>query len=195
MLRSLFLIALFFAGPVFAEEDVFITHDMPSAIVDTENGPVEISRIQDTENELWGEWSRTSRPCPPFCIQPIQAVEGTNLIGELEMIEALQDPETVVIDSRVRSNYQAGTIPGALNVPYTEITDYLETLGCAPDFEGYDCDQAKPVALFCNGPWCGQSPSAARFMIAAGYPAELISLYRGGMQVWRMLGLTVILPE
>ena len=195
MLRSLFLIALFFAGPVFAEGDVFITHDMPSAIVDTENGPVEISRIQDTENELWGEWSRTSRPCPPFCIQPIQAVEGTNLIGELEMIEALQDPETVVIDSRVRSNYQAGTIPGALNVPYTEITDYLETLGCAPDFEGYDCDQAKPVALFCNGPWCGQSPSAARFMIAAGYPAELISLYRGGMQVWRMLGLTVILPE
>lgn len=195
MLRSLFLIALFFAGPVFAEGDVFITHDMPSAIVETENGPVEISRIQDTENELWGEWSRTSRPCPPFCIQPIQAVEGTNLIGELEMIEALQDPETVVIDSRVRSNYQAGTIPGALNVPYTEITDYLETLGCAPDFEGYDCDQAKPVALFCNGPWCGQSPSAARFMIAAGYPAELISLYRGGMQVWRMLGLTVILPE
>ena len=195
MLRSLFLIALFFAGPVFAEGDVFITHDMPSAIVDTENGPVEISRIQDTENELWGEWSRTSRPCPPFCIQPIQAVEGTNLIGELEMIEALQDPETVVIDSRVRSNYQAGTIPGALNVPYTEITDYLETLGCVPDFEGYDCDQAKPVALFCNGPWCGQSPSAARFMIAAGYPAELISLYRGGMQVWRMLGLTVILPE
>ena len=195
MLRSLFLIALFFAGPVFAEGDVFITHDMPSAIVDTENGPVEISRIQDTENELWGEWSRTSRPCPPFCIQPIQAVEGTNLIGELEMIEALQDPKTVVIDSRVRSNYQAGTIPGALNVPYTEITDYLETLGCVPDFEGYDCDQAKPVALFCNGPWCGQSPSAARFMIAAGYPAELISLYRGGMQVWRMLGLTVILPE
>ena len=195
MLRSLFLIALFFAGPVFAEGDVFITHDMPSAVVDTENGPVEISRIQDTENELWGEWSRTSRPCPPFCIQPIQAVEGTNLIGELEMIEALQDPETVVIDSRVRSNYQAGTIPGALNVPYTEITDYLETLGCVPDFEGYDCDQAKPVALFCNGPWCGQSPSAARFMIAAGYPAELISLYRGGMQVWRMLGLTVILPE
>lgn len=195
MLRSLFLIALLFAGPVFAEGDVFITHDMPSAVVDTENGPVEISRIQDTENELWGEWSRTSRPCPPFCIQPIQAVEGTNLIGELEMIEALQDPETVVIDSRVRSNYQAGTIPGALNVPYTEITDYLETLGCVPDFEGYDCDQAKPVALFCNGPWCGQSPSAARFMIAAGYPAELISLYRGGMQVWRMLGLTVILPE
>ncbi|MDP7150740.1 MAG: rhodanese-like domain-containing protein [Paracoccaceae bacterium] len=195
MVRSLFLIALLFAGPVFAEGDVFITHDMPSAIVETENGPVEISRIQDTENELWGEWSRTSRPCPPFCIQPIQAVEGTNLIGELEMIEALQDPETVVIDSRVRSNYQAGTIPGALNVPYTEITDYLETLGCVPDFEGYDCDQAKPVALFCNGPWCGQSPSAARFMIAAGYPAELISLYRGGMQVWRMLGLTVILPE
>jgi hypothetical protein len=28
-------------------------------------------------------------------------------------------------------------------------------------------------------------------MIAAGYPAERIAYYRGGMQVWRLLGLTV----
>lgn len=28
-------------------------------------------------------------------------------------------------------------------------------------------------------------------MIEAGYPAEKIHYYRGGMQVWRMLGLSV----
>ena len=184
------------AGPVWAEEDtVYITHGVPSVTVDTPDGPVEISRIPDTENELWGEWSRTSRPCPPFCIQPINAAEGTHLIGELELLDILQDGETVVIDSRIRSNYLGGTIPGAINIPYDEVTDSLEGLGCIPDFDVYDCSEAKPVALFCNGPWCGQSPSAARFMIAAGYPPELISLYRGGMQVWRMFGLTVIIPE
>ena len=111
------------------------------------------------------------------------------------MLDILQDGETVVIDSRIRSNYLGGTIPGAINIPYDEVTDSLEGLGCIPDFDVYDCSEAKPVALFCNGPWCGQSPSAARFMIAAGYPPELISLYRGGMQVWRMFGLTVIIPE
>jgi hypothetical protein len=47
------------------------------------------------------------------------------------------------------------------------------------------------VALFCNGIWCGQSPTAIRNMIEAGYPADRISYYRGGMQVWRVLGLTV----
>jgi rhodanese-related sulfurtransferase len=39
--------------------------------------------------------------------------------------------------------------------------------------------------------WCGQSPTAIRAMIAAGYPAEKIQYYRGGMQDWRILGLSV----
>jgi len=52
-------------------------------------------------------------------------------------------------------------------------------------------NEAKRVALFCSGIWCGQSPTAIRNMIDAGYPAERISYYRGGMQVWRLLGLTV----
>lgn len=190
------IFAVLLAGAASAEDEtVYITHGVPSVTVQTPDGPVEISRIPDTDNELWGEWSRTSRPCPPFCIQPINAVEGTHLIGELELLDILQDGKTVVIDSRIRSNYLGGTIPGAINIPYDQITDSLEGLGCIPDFDVYDCAEAKPVALFCNGPWCGQSPSAARFMIAAGYPPELISLYRGGMQVWRMFGLTVTIPE
>jgi len=67
----------------------------------------------------------------------------------------------------------------------------LGQLGCEPDFEGWDCAGAKQVALFCNGIWCGQSPTAIRNMVEAGFPADKISYYRGGMQVWRLLGLTV----
>jgi rhodanese-related sulfurtransferase len=32
-------------------------------------------------------------------------------------------------------------------------------------------------------------------MIEAGFPAEKIYYYRGGMQAWRMLGLTVVEPS
>ena len=53
------------------------------------------------------------------------------------------------------------------------------------------CANAGQIVLFCNGPWCGQSPTAIRRIIEAGYPAEKISYYRWGMQGWRMLGLTV----
>jgi rhodanese-related sulfurtransferase len=179
------------AGAAFGEVEVGITAEMPTATVPTEAGPVKIGRIQDTTHELDGEWARTSRPCPAFCIQPNTPAEGVTTIGELELIEMLQDPETVVVDSRTREWFDGGTIPGAINIPYTYILDELGTLGCEPDFDGWDCDAAKRVALFCNGIWCGQSPTAIRNMIKAGYPAERIHYYRGGMQVWRMLGLSV----
>jgi rhodanese-related sulfurtransferase len=174
-----------------AETEVSIAKGMPYVTVDTPNGPVEIRRIQDTDNKIDGEWARTSRPCPNFCIQPNTPAEGVTTIGELELIEMLQDLDAVVVDSRTRDWFEGGTIPGAVSIPYTFILDELGQLGCEPDFEGWDCTEAKSVALFCNGTWCGQSPTAIRSMIAAGYPADRISYYRGGMQVWRMLGLTV----
>jgi rhodanese-related sulfurtransferase len=174
-----------------AETEVSIAKGMPYVTVDTPNGPVEIRRIQDTDNKIDGEWARTSRPCPNFCIQPNTPAEGVTTIGELELIEMLQDLGAVVVDSRTRDWFEGGTIPGAVSIPYTFILDELGQLGCEPDFEGWDCTEAKSVALFCNGTWCGQSPTAIRSMIAAGYPADRISYYRGGMQVWRMLGLTV----
>lgn len=180
------------AGPAMAE-GVNITPEIASVTVETAAGPVEISRIQDQAHELSGEWARTSRGCPNFCIQPMVPAPGVTPIGEIEMLQFLQDPEVVVIDGRVRPDFEGGAIPGAINVPYTEAADRLDELGCEPDFEGFDCTVAgvKSAALYCNGPWCGQSPTAARRMIEAGFPAEKIFYYRGGMQVWRMLGLTV----
>lgn len=174
-----------------AQVEVGITGDMASVTVETANGPVEITRNQDTEHTLSGEWAKTSRPCPDFCIQPQTAAPGVTTIAELELLAMLQDPEAVVIDSRTSDWFQGGTIPGAINIPYTYIIDELGQLGCEPDFDGWDCSNARPVALFCNGIWCGQSPTAIRNMIEAGYPAEKISYYRGGMQTWRLLGLTV----
>ena len=177
--------------PAFADDPVNISPDTMSVTVETADGPVEISRIQDNAHVLEGDFARTSRPCPNFCIQPMTPAEGVRTIGEIEMLEALQDPEVTVIDSRVRPDFETGTIPGAISMPYTEMADRLDELGCEPDFEGFLCDGAGEIVLFCNGPWCGQSPTAIRRIIEAGYPAEKISYYRWGMQGWRMLGLTV----
>lgn len=179
------------AGTAAAQSDVNITKDMPSVSVPTESGMVDISRIQDNKNRISGDWALTSRPCPDFCIQPHAPAEGVTTIGELELIEMLQNPQAVVLDSRTPDWFASGTIPGAINIPYTYVVDELAQLGCEPDFDGWDCTEAKPVALFCNGVWCGQSPSAIRNMVKAGYPANRIFYYRGGMQTWRLLGLTV----
>lgn len=177
-------------------EPVGITPDTMSVTVDTPSGPVDIMREQDNAATIQGDWALIARPCPNFCIQPMTPAEGVTTIGELELLEFLQDPDAVVIDGRVRPEFEAGTIPGAVSVPYTEAPDRLGELGCEVDFDGFICPEDVPrVALFCNGPWCGQSPAAARRMIEAGYPAEKIHYYRGGMQVWQMLGLTVVPGE
>ncbi|MZR14939.1 rhodanese-like domain-containing protein [Maritimibacter sp. DP07] len=177
-------------------EPVGITKDMMSVEVQTPDGPVEISRVQDNEAVIEGEFAKIARPCPVFCIQPIIPAEGVTPIGELEVLEFLNDPAVVVVDGRVPRDFAGGAIPGAVNIPYTEAADRLGELGCEPDFDGWICDgeDVKSVALYCNGPWCGQSPTAARRMIEAGYPADKIYYYRGGMQNWRMLGLTVSDP-
>ena len=185
--------AMIVGGAALAEDPVGITGDMMSVTVDTGNGTVEIMREQDNDARLGEDWTLTSRPCPPFCIQPMTPAEGVTTIGELEVLAALQDPDTLLIDGRIPSEFEAGTIPGAISMPYNQAEDRLGELGCEIDFDGWICEGDLPkVVLFCNGPWCGQSPTAARNMIEAGFPAENISYYRGGMQNWNMLGLTVV---
>ena len=179
-------------GPVWAD-DVGITKDIIRVTVQTPDGPVEIMRNQDTDARLAEPWVQTSRPCPSFCIQPMSPAPGVTTIGELEVLEFLGSGDGVLVDGRIRPEFEEGTIPGAISVPYTEAADRLGEFGCEIDFDGWICDEDVPnVVLFCNGPWCGQSPTAARRMIEAGFPAEKIFYYRGGMQSWNMLGLTVI---
>ncbi len=183
------------AGALAENQPVNIRGDMPSVTVQTKSGPVEIRRNQDNKAEITGEFALTSRACPPFCIQPMTPAEGVHTVGELELLELLQNPDAIVIDSRTAEWYAEGTIPGSIHLPYTVISERLDQLGCEADFDGWDCENAKKVALFCNGLWCGQSPTAIRAMVAAGFPPEKIHYYRGGMQNWQGLGLSVVKGE
>lgn len=174
-------------------DDVGITPEIMSVTAQTPQGPVEIIRNQDTEARLAGDWALTSRPCPNFCIQPLIPAEGVTPLAELEVLDFIRSGEAILVDGRIRPEFEAGTIPGAISVPYTEAADRLGEFGCEIDFDGWICEgDLQKVILFCNGPWCGQSPTAARRMIEAGFPAENIYYYRGGMQNWNMLGLTVV---
>jgi len=43
----------------------------------------------------------------------------------------------------------------------------------------YDFRAASTLAIFCNGPWCGQTPNYIRTLLALGYPAAKLKWYRG----------------
>jgi rhodanese-related sulfurtransferase len=58
----------------------------------------------------------------------------------------------------------------------------------------WDFSKAKHLLLWCNGPWCDQSPRAIKGLLKLGYPTDKMYYYRGGMQLWQILGLTVVVP-
>ena len=189
--------------------DVNITPDVGSVAVKHGDGTVTIQRNQDQKNTVNPAFAKTSRKCPPFCIQPSTLAPGVETIAEVEMLDYLKrmsagDDSIVVIDSRTPDWVGRGTIPGARNVPWTKlnpakgadplsIADIMEEVFGVKSLEGLmDFSSAKTAVMFCNGMWCGQSPNNIKNLLKFGYPSHKIKWYRGGMQNWEILGLTTV---
>ena len=213
--------------------DVKLTDYLAYLEVDHDGEQVRIQRIQDTANTLQDGFAKTSRKCPPFCIQPMKVAPGVLTVGEAEifrfMERELEDGNGMIVDARTPSWYKKGTIPGSVNIPFTEFVgeeDAPETVKALQQLGGvlrgdvswltrsfeklmaklglfgadqktdtWDFSNAREVVFWCNGPWCGQSPRAINGLLSHGYPAEKVFYYRGGMQMWKVLGLTVVVPE
>ncbi|MET0004577.1 MAG: rhodanese-like domain-containing protein [Candidatus Thiodiazotropha sp.] len=122
------------------------------------------------------------------------------------MKTALGEGSGLLIDARTTDWHERGTIPGSINVPFThlnpdqgadEITleESLRLFGAKKKDKNWDFTEAKTLVLWCNGPWCGQSPTAILGLLSIGYPAEKLHYYRGGMQLWQVFGLPVVTPD
>lgn len=188
--------------------EVNLTPDLPYVDIEYEGKRVRIERIQDVEHRLDNSFTKTSRPCPPFCIHPMRAAVGVETVGELELlnflIEKVRTGEGLLIDARLPEWFHKGTIPGAVNIPWTLLTagpdnphtaKILMALGAAEEGGQWDFRPALDLMLFCNGPWCDQSSRAIKNLMSLGYPPEKLYYYRGGMQLWQLLGLTTVIPE
>ena len=198
---------LLFAPPIYPQE-VNLTADLPYLDIEYEGKQVRIQRNQDPENRLENSFTKTSRPCPPFCIHPMQAAVGVKTVGEIELfnflIEKVRTGQGLLIDSRLPEWFQKGTIPGSVNIPWTLLLKgpdnphtarILKALGAVEEGGEWDLRPALDLMLFCNGPWCDQSPRAIKNLTLLGYPPEKLYYYRGGMQLWQLLGLTTAIPR
>lgn len=207
--------------------EVNISKDIKSVEVMHNGVPITVQRIQNQNNHLSGGFTKTSRKCPPFCIQPLHPAAGVTTVAELEVLKFMQtkikNGTGVIIDARTPDWHKKGTIPGSVNIPFTtfEHSEYhpkireamsklgvtlkskssgqwgelLVKLGIQEDHSSpWDFTTAKDILLWCNGMWCGQSPRAIKNLLKHRYPANKIYYYRGGMQSWQILGLTVIIP-
>lgn len=112
-------------------------------------------------------------------IQPMQAAQDVLTVGEQEVYHHKKNG-LPIIDARKPDTNGKVSIPGSRNIPYDELVGRMDEL-----------DKNHPSIFFCNGPQCPQSSTAIKKLLEAGYPADKILYYRGGMHDWITLGLPV----
>ena len=85
----------------------------------------------------------------------------------------------VFIDARPKEEYDAGHIPGALNLPYDQaVTDPAR-------LESFDAG-GKPIVVYCGGGTCELSMNLAWAMIQSGQKKLLV--FMGGIPEWEGAG-------
>lgn len=186
-----------------ASRKVMISGELYSVELVHNGKPLTLKRNQDPKHKITALYQRTNQgkiqPLHPF------APHAVETIGELEMIDYLVkkssgDDSLMIIDSRTADWVKRGTIPGAINIPFTSFKDssraaeIMESEFNVEVSDVMDFSNARTLVMFCNGNWCGQSPAAIRKLLSLGYPAAKIKYFRGGMQSWHALGLTVVKP-
>jgi len=160
-----------------------IIGDNKEITVQTSKGPILITRTMTACAKNGGS------------LQELVPVQGVHPVGEIEIISALADRESLVVDMRDANDRVKGTIPGSVGIPYTEVAARMTELGCSKANGAWNCSAAKKVYAFCNGPACPQSPMAIKAMTRDGFPADKIYYYRGGMLDWDALGLPSVKDE
>ncbi len=214
----LFSYSLLYGSSGFEYSGVMVTATTPDKrekhYVVKRNIPKECKKIPITNKMLWtGNFAHEDVPeaCKSTYVHtkgkllPMQLDLDLETYGELEVLLFLREMQhnqnMLLIDSRKEKWFKYRTIPGAVNMPFhyfKERENYefhfeyaLKHLGVFIEKNGeYDFSRAKTLVLFCNGPWCSQSPDMIFALLKIGYPAEKLKWYRGGMQDWLGAGMT-----
>ena len=95
-----------------------------------------------------------------------------------ELLGRLNSGDVVVLDVRPRPEFDAGHVPGAINVPPEELQRRLS-----------DLPRGKQVVAYCRGPYCVYADDAVRALTARGVTAHRLV---DGLPEWAAAGLPVV---
>ena len=194
-------IALTITGVQALAVDIKITKELTSITAEDRGNTIIVKRVQESNSQLNSEFNNIQKECPPNCIQPMN-IGKVKTVGELEVLNFIKEMKdntnTLLIDARSRAWYKKGTIPTAINLPFTMlqkdgkyIQKILALLGGRKKDKKWVFDNAQTLLIFSNGAWDEQATTEIKNLIEIGYPEDKILYYRGGMQMWNSLGLTI----
>jgi rhodanese-related sulfurtransferase len=107
-------------------------------------------------------------------------------VSTTELKAALADKAMVVLDARPFAEYAVSHIPGARSVPGKPGLPAAQYTADATEIVRTIPDRARPLVLYCNGPYCGRSKRFGAELVKAGY--KNVRRYQLGIPTWRALG-------
>lgn len=103
--------------------------------------------------------------------------DGLEPVSAQELLKRVRARSVTVLDVRPPEEYAAGHLPGAVNVPLTELKKQLKKLSAR-----------KEIVAYCRGPYCVLAFEAVAWLRAKGYKARRLE---SGYPEWKAAGLPV----
>ena len=100
------------------------------------------------------------------------------LITTAQVLQLKENNQAVIIDARSKAEFLNAHIPGAINLPYKNLSEYKSKIDSLPHDSWLIC--------YCNGLSCDQAELLAHELIIAEY--ELVAVYFDGLDGWKKSG-------
>ena len=120
---------------------------------------------------------RNSAEIARVMVSYFRARDELEPVSRTELLDRLRAGEATVLDVRPEDEFQHGHLPGALNIPLSQLERRLAEL--PPD---------KEVVAYCRGPWCVLSFEAVAALRQRGYHARRLE---DGFPEWKVAGLPI----
>lgn len=103
--------------------------------------------------------------------------DALEAVPAAELLERAKKGLVTVLDVRPPEEFAAGHVPGAINIPISELAKRLAEL-----------PKRKEVVAYCRGPYCLMSYDAVELLRKKGLKARRL---QDGLPEWRLAGLPV----
>ena len=108
----------------------------------------------------------------------LTAKDDLEPVAAKELLARVRKGLVTVLDVRPAEEYQAGHLPGAVNIPLSELEGRLSKL-----------PKSKEVVAYCRGPYCVLAYEAVALLRRRGFKARRLD---SGYPEWRAEGLPVV---
>lgn len=163
---------------------------------------IKIDRENGQAARFAATFASTGETCGAACIAPMQVAEGVMTFDEVQvlafLVDVVADNQGLMVDARGPADRARGFIPGSVSLPHSTLgaengyrADILSALGARELDGALNFADVRTLLVYDTGPSSNDAGLLVQSLLAVGYPTDKIKYYRGGMQVWSVLGFNV----